>query len=233
MKKWYDPTFGDCFESNYRHCIILICHFSVSMYCLCQVSVSIKHEQKGVNICEKNNSQQREWGIMTKNDEQQFAGEQQRPLSRRRFLEGTLGAALASAGIYELIDTLVQTPEWVAFAVNQPLPPEQYAIPTPRLIMDDGSGVASSIGTIPVLIPPLHTHVITAAVKVPANAKALQEAQHHLESVIAGLELPLPVSWAWWSPGDFPTSNITSHAWGTRRVSSRRERATQRIYQLI
>lgn len=129
---------------------------------------------------------------MTKNDEQQFAGEQQRPLSRRRFLEGTLGAALASAGIYELIDTLAQTPERVAFAVNQPLPPEQYAIPTPRLIMDDGSGVASSTGTIPVLIPPLHTHVITAAVKVPANAKALQEAQHHLESVIAGLEQRFP-----------------------------------------
>jgi len=45
-------------------------------------------------------------GIMTNNDEQRFAGEQQRTLSRRRFLEGTLGAALASAGIYEIIDTL-------------------------------------------------------------------------------------------------------------------------------
>jgi hypothetical protein len=124
-----------------------------------------------------------------------FAAEQHKTLSRRRFLKGsvrTLGAALASAGIYELIDTLVQPPERVAFATGPPLPPEQYAIPTPRVIMDNGSGVASSTGTIPVLIPPLHTHVITATLKVPANAKALQEAQHHLESVIAGLEQRFP-----------------------------------------
>jgi hypothetical protein len=68
------------------------------------------------------------------------------------------------------------------------LPPEQYAIPKSRLIMENGSGVASKTGTIPVLVPPLHNHVITAILKVPANAKALQEAQHHLESVIQDLE---------------------------------------------
>src|SRR5258706_14499031 len=129
---------------------------------------------------------------MTKNDEQRVAEEPHRKLSRRYFLEGTLGAALASAGIYELIDTLVQAPEQTAFADGQPLPPEQYAIPTPRLIMDNGSGVKSSTGTIPVLVPPLHNHVITATLKVPANAKALQEAQHHLESVLLGLEQRFP-----------------------------------------
>src|SRR5260370_32372942 len=58
--------------------------------------------------------------------------------------------------------------------------------------MDNGSGVASSTGTIPILIPPLHNHVITATLKVPANAKALQEAQHHLESVLVGLEQRFP-----------------------------------------
>jgi len=125
---------------------------------------------------------------MTKNDEQRFVDEQQRPLSRRHFLEGTLGSALASAGIYELIDMIAQPPERVTFAVSKPLPPEQYAIPTPRLMMDNGSGVKSSTGTIPVLVPPLHNHVITATLRVPANAKALQEAQHHLESVLLGLE---------------------------------------------
>src|SRR5258708_27531885 len=111
---------------------------------------------------------------MAHDNEKTLPGESHRRLSRRQFLEGTLGAALASAGIYELIDTLVQAPERVAFAASQPLPPEQYAIPTPRLIMDDGSGVASSTGTIPILIPPLHNHVITATLNVPAHAKALQ-----------------------------------------------------------
>src|SRR5260221_1909540 len=129
---------------------------------------------------------------MTNHDERRFAEEQQRTLSRRRFLEGTLSAALASAGIYAIIDTLVQAPVRDVFAASQPLTPEQYAIPTPRLIMENGSGVKSSTGTFPVLVPPLHNHVITATLKVPANAQALQEAQHHLESVLLGLEQRFP-----------------------------------------
>lgn len=126
-------------------------------------------------------------GLMEDNDERSFFAAP----GRRGFLAGaTLGAALASAGIYELIDTLVRPPERAVSPA--PLPPEQYAIPTPRLIMDNGSGVASSTGTIPVLIPPLHSHIITAKLKVPANAKVLQEAQHHLESIIQGLEKRFP-----------------------------------------
>ncbi|WP_127353917.1 DUF7405 family protein [Actinacidiphila soli] len=113
--------------------------------------------------------------------------------SRRRFLAGaTLGAALASAGIYELIDKISPPPKRPAPTADQPVRPEQYAIPKSRLIMDDGSGVASDTGTIPVLIPPMHNHVITATLKVPANTKSLQEAQHHLESVIRGLEKKFP-----------------------------------------
>ncbi|MFF4958792.1 hypothetical protein ACFY2Z_17225 [Streptomyces sp. NPDC001222] len=113
--------------------------------------------------------------------------------SRRGFVAGaTLGVALASAGVYEVIDKLVTPPERVVSDAGKPLPPEQYAIPTPRLIMDNGTGVAGSNGTIPVLIPPLHNHVITATLKVPANANALQEAQHHLESVIQSLEKRFP-----------------------------------------
>ncbi len=127
---------------------------------------------------------------MTNNDEKMFAVEQHKALSRRRFLNGTvrtLGAALASAGIYELIDTLAQPPERPAFAATQPLQ-EQYIIQNVRIIQDNGSGINSSNGTIPVIVHPLHNHVITATLKVPANAKALQEAQHHLESVLLGLE---------------------------------------------
>jgi hypothetical protein len=113
--------------------------------------------------------------------------------SRRGFVAGaTLGVALASAGIYEVIDNLVSPPERVAVEADKPLPPEQYAIPTPRLIMDNGTGIASSHGTIPVLIPPLHNHVITATLKVPPNAKALQEAQRQLEAAIQGLEKRFP-----------------------------------------
>src|ERR1700693_1720704 len=112
---------------------------------------------------------------MTKNDEQRVAEESHRTQSRRRFLEGTLGAALASAGIYELIDTLVQPPEHVAFAdgqpLPQPLPPEQYIIQNVPIIKDNGSGINSSNGTIPVLVHPLHNHIITAKLRVPANAK--------------------------------------------------------------
>ena len=133
---------------------------------------------------------------MADNDENVFAGEQHQALSRRRFLTGsvrTLGAALASAGVfYEMIDTLVQPPERVAFAATQPLPLEQYISQNLQVIKDNGSGTNSSTGTIPVLVHPLHNHVITATLKVPANAKALQEAQHHLESVLLGLEQQFP-----------------------------------------
>src|ERR1700738_4921277 len=101
--------------------------------------------------------------LMTYNDENMFAGEQHKALSRRRFLKGTVGtvgAAMASAGIYELIDTLAQPPERVAFAATQPLPLEQYIIENVRIIKDNGSGVNSSNGTIPVEVHPLHNHVI-------------------------------------------------------------------------
>jgi hypothetical protein len=131
---------------------------------------------------------------MTSNDENMFATEQQQALSRRRFLKGsvrTLGAALASAGIYEMIDTIAQPPERPAFAATEPLQ-EQYIIQNVRIIKDNGSGVNSSNGTIPVIVHPLHNHIITATLNVPANAKALQEAQHHLESVLLGLEQQFP-----------------------------------------
>jgi hypothetical protein len=114
-------------------------------------------------------------------------------LSRRRLLAGgTLAAALASAGIYELIDSLVEQRKTEASPTGKPLPPEQYAIPSPRRIMDNGSGIASPTGTIPVLIPPLHNHVITAKLNVPAKAKDLLEAQHRLETAIQQLERRFP-----------------------------------------
>src|SRR5258708_4409095 len=129
--------------------------------------------------------------LMTDDDENMFAGEQHKELSRRRFLKGTVGtvgAALASAGIYEMIDTIAQPPQRAAFAATQPWPLEQYILENVRIIKDNGSGVNSSNGTILVEVHALYNNVITATLNVPANAKALQEAQHHLESVLLGLE---------------------------------------------
>src|SRR5258708_25906821 len=128
---------------------------------------------------------------MADNDENVFAAEQHQELSRRRFLTGsvcTLGAALASAGIYELIDTIAQPPERVAFAATQPWPLEQYIIENVRIIKDNGSGINSSNGTILVEVHPLHNYVITATLNVPASATAFQAAQQHLESVLLSLE---------------------------------------------
>jgi len=116
---------------------------------------------------------------MTNDDENMFAVEQHKALSRRRFLTGsvrTLGAALASAGIYELIDTIAQPPERPAFAATQPLQ-EQYIIQNLQIIKDNGSGTNSSNGTIPVIVHPLHSHVITAKLN-GSNAVAMPCARY-------------------------------------------------------
>src|SRR5260221_537288 len=135
------------------------------------------------------------------------ASEPHGELSRRRFLQGTaltLGAALASAGIYELIDSIAYPPERAAFAATEPLQ-EQYILQNEQVIEVNGAGVESSAGTIGVRVPALHDHVITATVKVPANANALQEAQQHLESVLLGLEQQFPPT---------PTGLGIALAWG-------------------
>jgi hypothetical protein len=135
------------------------------------------------------------------------AGEPHRELNRRRFLQGTaltLGAALASAGIYELIETIAQRPARGAFAASQPMQ-EQYILQNEQVIEVNGSGVESSTGTIAVRVPALHDHVITATLKVSANAKALQEAQHRLESVLLSLEQQFPAT---------PTGLGIAVAWG-------------------
>ena len=130
---------------------------------------------------------------MRKNDEHILAELQHQEMSRRAFLAGTgrtLSMALASAGVfYEFINQIAHKPEQVAFAAAQPLPQEQYLVPSTRIINVNSAGLSSSgPGTIPVVLHPLHNHIITAKVKVPANAKALQEAQHHLESVLQRVE---------------------------------------------
>ena len=132
---------------------------------------------------------------MKKDDKNVFAGEHHQKLDRRGFFVETgrtLSMALASAGVfYEFIDNLAQKPEQIAFADGQSLPQEQYIVPSTQIINVNSSGLsASGPGTTPVVVHPLHNHIITAKLKVPANA--LQEAQQHLESVLMGLEQQFP-----------------------------------------
>jgi hypothetical protein len=103
-----------------------------------------------------------------------------------------------------MIDTIARPPDRLAVAGSPPSQ-EQYILQNEQVVKVNGSGVQSSNGTIAVRVPALHDHVITARLNVPANAKALQEAQHHLESVLLGLERQFPPT---------PTGVGTTVAWG-------------------
>ncbi|MER6924164.1 DUF7405 family protein [Streptomyces spiralis] len=144
---------------------------------------------------------------MTDGNENARAGQPRRNLGRRRLLQGTVGtfgAALASAGIYEMIDSIAKPPERAANVGSPPIQ-EQYILQNEQVVMVNGSGVKSGNGTIAVRVPALHDHVITARLNVPANAKALQEAQHHLESALLDLERQFPPT---------PTGVASTVAWG-------------------
>jgi hypothetical protein len=132
--------------------------------------------------------------FMTDGNENARAGRRRGNMSRRRLLQGTggtLGVALGSFGIYKMIDTIAEPPDRPDVAASPPSQ-EQYLLQNEQVVKVNGAGVKSSNGTIPVRVPALHDHVITATLNVPANAKALQEAQHHLESVLLGLEHRFP-----------------------------------------
>ncbi|MGW1973792.1 DUF7405 family protein, partial [Streptomyces tubercidicus] len=134
-------------------------------------------------------------------------GQPRANLTRRRILQGTagtLGAALASAGIYEMVDSIAKPPSRPVSADSPPIQ-EQYVLQNEPVVMVDGSGVKSRKGTIAVRVPALHNHVITARLNVPANAKALREAQHHLESVLMDVEGEFPST---------PTGVAVTVAWG-------------------
>ena len=146
---------------------------------------------------------------MTDRNENVPAGRPRGNLSRRRLLKGTagtVGAALGSAGIYKMIDTIAEPPDRPAAATSPPMQ-EQYLLQNEQVVRVNGSGVKSSNGRIPVRVPALHDHVITATLNVSANAKALQEAQHHLESVLLGLERQFAPT---------PTGVGITVAWGLR-----------------
>ena len=94
-------------------------------------------------------------------------------LTRRRFLGGAAAAALGGAGIYELVDQLSSAPSRPAVAPSN-LTPEQHVF--------DLASVQS--GGVEVLVPPLHSEVVTGTLHVAD----LRGAQHDLEAALQKLD---------------------------------------------
>jgi len=92
-------------------------------------------------------------------------------LTRRRFLGGAAAAALSGAGIYELVDKLTPAPPR---PVAGPMPPEQHLFHL---------GSVQSEG-VEVIVPPLHSEVVTATLGVDD----LRAAQHDLERTLRELD---------------------------------------------
>jgi hypothetical protein len=94
-------------------------------------------------------------------------------LTRRRFLGGAAVAAVGGAGIYELVDRLGSAP---ARPIAEPagLPAEQHTF-TLATMQSEG---------VEIVVPPLHSEVITAKVAVPE----LRGAQEQLEQVLRRLD---------------------------------------------
>ena len=100
-------------------------------------------------------------------------------LTRRHFLGGAAAAAVGGGGIYELVDKLGSSPKR---PVAEPagMPPEQHVF--------DLSTVRSE--GVDVLVPPLHSEVVTATLAAPD----LPKAQTQLEDVLRELDARYPLT---------------------------------------
>jgi hypothetical protein len=94
--------------------------------------------------------------------------------TRRRFLGGAAAVAVGGAGIYELVDQLTTGSPSRPAVATQNLPREQHVF---DLASVDSEGVE-------VLVPPLHSEVVTATIAV----HDLKTAQHELESALQQLD---------------------------------------------
>jgi hypothetical protein len=100
-------------------------------------------------------------------------------LTRRRFLGGAAAAALGGAGVYELVDRLGSAPP-LPVAEPAGMPPEQHLLDL---------ATAQSDG-IDVLVPPLHSEVVTATL----NVSDLHAAQGDLEDVLRRFDARFPLT---------------------------------------
>lgn len=94
-------------------------------------------------------------------------------LTRRRFLGGAAAAALGGGGIYELVDQLASSPKR-HIAEPAGMPAEQHVFDL---------GTVHSEG-IEVVVPPLHSEMITATL----NVSDLRAAQQELEDALRQLD---------------------------------------------
>jgi len=99
--------------------------------------------------------------------------------TRRRFLGGAAAAALGGAGVYELVDRLGSAPRR---PVVEPagMPPEQHLLDL-ATVQSDG---------IEVVVPPLHSEIVTATV----NVSDLRGAQRDLEDALRTLDAGFPLT---------------------------------------
>src|SRR4051812_38945239 len=97
--------------------------------------------------------------------------------TRKQVIAGAAGvAALASAGIYELVDQLTGSPRRPQ---ARPLPPEQHLLEGQRVVFDN---------EIEIVVPPLHHQVVTARVRAATARPDLRAAQAELEYALVRLE---------------------------------------------
>ncbi|HEX3226561.1 MAG TPA: hypothetical protein VHQ89_10730 [Gaiellaceae bacterium] len=99
--------------------------------------------------------------------------------TRRRFLGGAAAAAIGGAGIYELVDELTKSPSRPAVEPTG-LPREQHVIDL-RTVTSDG---------VDVIVPPLHSEVITGTIKTTDLASA----QNDFETALLRLDTQYPLS---------------------------------------
>jgi hypothetical protein len=94
-------------------------------------------------------------------------------LTRRSFLGGAAAAAAGGAGIYELVDRLARSPTRPALEPGG-LSREQHVFDL-RTVTSEG---------VEVLVPPLHSEIVTAAIR----ADDLVQAKHDLETTLRRLD---------------------------------------------
>ncbi|HEV2903258.1 MAG TPA: hypothetical protein VGW30_08360, partial [Gaiellaceae bacterium] len=97
-------------------------------------------------------------------------------LTRKELLGGAAAGALGAAGIYELVDQLVESPPR---AEAGELREEQYLLSGMKLLTHEG---------VEVVEPPLHHQVVTAQIVPALSGRGLRDAQRTLEEALAGLE---------------------------------------------
>jgi hypothetical protein len=95
-------------------------------------------------------------------------------LTRRQVLAGAAASGLGAAGLYELVDRLTSSSKPVPRAQGR-LQPEQHLLDGITLVRDNG---------VAVVVPPLHSAVVTARVVTTD----LRSAQRELEEALVALE---------------------------------------------